>query len=80
VAAAIGKVEEPPYSDLRARQREFARSLSAAAGSSAVEAVELMTLTDRLVDNINTLRHVVIRARTGTPDRAAPAALDPRQA
>lgn len=60
VAAAVGTAAEPPLSDLRARQRESAGVFSAMGNASAVE---LVTLTDRLVDNINTLRHVVVRAQ-----------------
>lgn len=44
---------------LRATQRDFLRKVSAS-GDQAVGG-ELATLTDRLVDNINTLAHVVAR-------------------
>ena len=72
VAAAIGTAQEPPLSELRARQRESARSLNAAASASAAE---LATLTDRLVDNINTLRHVVARAQATRSERCADGAV-----
>ena len=66
VATAIGKAQGPPLSELRARQRESARSLGTAGDASAME---LVTLTDRLVDNINTLRHVVVRAQARPEER-----------
>jgi uncharacterized membrane protein YccC len=60
VAGATAEAEPPPPSDLRARQRECAREGGAGGGGLAVE---LMTLSDRLVDNINTLGHIVARAQ-----------------
>lgn len=45
---------------LRATQRDFARKLSAS--NAGTIGSELATLSDRLVDNINTLAHVVARA------------------
>ena len=59
----------PPQSispRLRESQRELARKLSGAPGDGAV-ANELVTLSDRLVDNINTLGHVVERAQAVGP-------------
>lgn len=47
---------------LRAAQRELARKLSSSTGDGGI-GTELVTLSDRLVDNINTLGHVVARAR-----------------
>jgi uncharacterized membrane protein YccC len=47
---------------LRASQRELARKLGGPTGEGGI-AAELVTLSDRLVDNINTLGHVVARAR-----------------
>jgi uncharacterized membrane protein YccC len=60
LAGAIGEAETPPASDLRPRQREYARTLGAGGNGLAAE---LVALTDRLVDNINTLGHVTARAR-----------------
>jgi uncharacterized membrane protein YccC len=50
---------------LRATQRDLAQKLSAA-GDGGIDA-ELATLSDRLVDNINTLAHIVARARVSAP-------------
>jgi uncharacterized membrane protein YccC len=65
VAAAVERTDHaqaiPPR--LRATQRELARKLGAE-GDGAIGA-ELATLSDRLVDNINTLGYVVARARAG---------------
>jgi hypothetical protein len=66
VSAFIGKAQEPPLSDLRARQREYATSLGAAGDAATAE---LLTLTDRLVDNINTLHHVVASAEAARAER-----------
>ena len=63
IAEAVEKEDLPgcvPI-QLRAFQTELARELGA---SEDAIATELVTLSDRLVDNINTLRHVVARART----------------
>ena len=63
IATAVER-EVPPEAvapRLRASQRELARKLGGAAEGSV--AAELVTLSDRLVDNINTLGHVVARAR-----------------
>ena len=71
IAAAVER-QLPPESvspRLRASQRELARKLGSTAGDGGL-AIELVTLSDRLVDNINTLGHVVARAR-GAQDRAA---------
>ena len=51
---------------LRAAQRELARTLGSPGDSGL--AAELVTLSDRLVDNINTLGHVVARAQSVTPE------------
>lgn len=64
IAAAVER-QVPPESispRLRASQRELARKLGSTAGDGGL-AIELVTLSDRLVDNINTLGHVVARAR-----------------
>ena len=50
---------------LRATQRDLARKLGAAGGGGLGS--ELATLSDRLVDNINTLAHVVARAQAARP-------------
>ncbi len=50
---------------LRATQRDLARKLGAA-GDGGLGS-ELATLSDRLVDNINTLAHVVARAQAARP-------------
>lgn len=47
---------------LRASQRELARKLGGTTGGGGI-GTELVMLSDRLVDNINTLGHVVARAR-----------------
>jgi len=63
IAAALERAA-PPESlapRLRAAQRELARKLAATPGEGGI-APELVTLSDRLVDNINTLGHVVARA------------------
>ena len=63
IAAAVERAA-PPESlapRLRAAQRELARKLAATPGEGGI-APELVTLSDRLVDNINTLGHVVARA------------------
>lgn len=59
IADAIGQGRPPPSSDLRQLQRESVRELETAGG---VLAAELLALTDRLVDNINTLGHLAARA------------------
>lgn len=64
-AAVAGKT--PPESNsprLRTLQRALARELGAS-GAGGVGA-ELAALSDRLVDNINTLEHIVVRAQPGT--------------
>jgi uncharacterized membrane protein YccC len=64
IAAAVER-EVPPESispRLRASQRELARKLGSTTGDGGI-GTELVTLSDRLVDNINTLGHVVARAR-----------------
>ena len=50
---------------LRATQRDLARKLGA--GGDGGLGSELATLSDRLVDNINTLAHVVARAQAARP-------------
>ena len=61
-AAVTGKAAPAGISpQLRATQRELAGKLSA--GAAGAIGAELATLSDRLVDNINTLAHVVARAR-----------------
>lgn len=67
VADALEKKVEPEYAapHLRATQRELTRKLGAA-GDGDIGA-ELATLSDRLVDNINTLAHIVARARETAP-------------
>jgi uncharacterized membrane protein YccC len=60
VADAIAKAEPPPSSDLRVRQRECVREQGTGGNGRAAE---LLTLTDRLVDNIDTLGHIVARAQ-----------------
>ena len=62
--AAMVERSSPPESlspRLRASQRELARKLTGTSGDGGI-ATELVTLSDRLVDNINTLGHVVARA------------------
>jgi uncharacterized membrane protein YccC len=63
IAATVDRTVPPESISprLRASQRELARKL----GSTAARGIgaELVTLSDRLVDNINTLGHVVARAR-----------------
>ncbi|MHB8816267.1 MAG: FUSC family protein, partial [Steroidobacteraceae bacterium] len=62
IAEAVARETRPEISaGLRASQRELARKL-AAPGAGGI-GVELATLSDRLVDNINTLAHVVARGR-----------------
>ena len=63
IATAVAKNAAPTCisPQLRATQRDLARKLSAA-GDGGIDA-ELATLSDRLADNINTLAHVVARAR-----------------
>jgi uncharacterized membrane protein YccC len=63
IAAAVARKDDPVAvsRDLRATQREAARQLSA--GGDGGIGTELATLSDRLVDNINTLAHLVARAR-----------------
>ncbi|HEY2036865.1 MAG TPA: FUSC family protein [Steroidobacteraceae bacterium] len=64
IAAAVER-EVPPESispRLRASQRELARKLGSTTGDGGI-GTELVRLSDRLVDNINTLGHVVARAR-----------------
>jgi uncharacterized membrane protein YccC len=64
IAAAVEQQAPPEFlaPRLRASQRELARELGGTAGDGGI-AIELVTLSDRLVDNINTLGHVVARAR-----------------
>lgn len=59
IAAAVGRGRPAHSSDLRQLQRECVRELETAGG---VLAAELLALTDRLVDNINTLGHLAARA------------------
>jgi len=63
IADAVARQAPPPTFSARLRtlQREFARELEAS-GIGDV-AAELTALSDRLVDNINTLGHIVARAR-----------------
>jgi uncharacterized membrane protein YccC len=61
IAASIGGTPVVPPGELRGLQRECARRLGADGGPLAAE---LVALTDRLVDNINTLAHVVARAQS----------------
>ncbi len=65
VAEAVERKASPPTfsSRLRTLQRDFARELETS-GVGPI-ATELATLSDRLVDNINTLGHIVARARAG---------------
>jgi uncharacterized membrane protein YccC len=70
IAAAVEKSAQPECISprLRTSQRELAREL--AASTQGEIASELATLSDRLVDNINTLAHIVARAqatRAGAP-------------
>jgi uncharacterized membrane protein YccC len=58
IAAAVGRGRPAPSSDLRQLQRESVRELERAGG---VLAAELLALTDRLVDNVNTLGHLAAR-------------------
>jgi uncharacterized membrane protein YccC len=58
IAEAVGRGRPAPSSDLRQLQRESARELETAGG---VLAAELLALTDRLVDNVNTLGHLAAR-------------------
>jgi uncharacterized membrane protein YccC len=62
IAEAVAKGTRPECISprLRSSQRDFARALSASASSGIGS--ELTTLSDRLVDNINTLAHIVERA------------------
>ena len=55
-----GSVPAPPSAQLRGAQRELALLLGRE--SSGGIATELAELTDRLVDNVNTLAHVLARA------------------
>jgi hypothetical protein len=59
IAGSIGRERPAPTSELRGLQRECARKLAADGRGP-----ELIALTDRLVDNINTLGHVVERAQS----------------
>jgi uncharacterized membrane protein YccC len=63
IAAAVERTSSPAslLPRLRASQRELARTLAGTSGDRGI-AAELVTLSDRLVDNINTLGHVVARA------------------
>jgi uncharacterized membrane protein YccC len=70
IAAAVERQAWPPAGippRLRALQRDLARELDAAGGrgtdASGAIGAELAALSDRLVDNINTLGHIVARAR-----------------
>jgi len=67
IADAVARKGQPQYISprLRALQRDLARGLGAS-GAGEV-AAELATLSDRLVDNINTLGHIVERARAASP-------------
>jgi len=62
IAAAVASQAQPACVPplLRATQRDLARQLGAA-GDRGIGG-ELATLSDRLVDNINTLAHIVARA------------------
>jgi uncharacterized membrane protein YccC len=64
VARQSGSVRGSP--GLRATQRDLARKLRASDDGGI--GAELATLSDRLVDNINTLAHVVARARGPRPE------------
>jgi uncharacterized membrane protein YccC len=70
IAASIGGAQAVPAAELRGLQRECAGRLGADAGPLAAE---LAALTDRLVDNINTLAHVVARAQSVAAGRRAAA-------
>jgi uncharacterized membrane protein YccC len=63
IAEAVERRAPPPPLSprLRALQRELVRELDASGSGSVV--AELAALGDRLVDNINTLGHIVARAR-----------------
>ncbi|MGA7541308.1 MAG: FUSC family protein [Steroidobacteraceae bacterium] len=63
IAEAVGKRVDPESIPprLRAMQRELAQALGASDDQGV--AGELASLSDRLVDNIDTLAHVVARAR-----------------
>ena len=52
---------QPPGSlpDLRARQREIVTALAAARGTGLAD--QMATITDRLVDNVNTINHILQR-------------------
>jgi uncharacterized membrane protein YccC len=65
IAAAVERevAAESLSPRLRAAQRELARRLSSSSAGDGGIGTELVTLSDRLVDNINTLGHVVARAR-----------------
>jgi uncharacterized membrane protein YccC len=66
IAAAVERRARPPdgSSPLRAAQRALVRQL---AGSGIGDVgTELVSLSDRLVDNINTLGHIVARAHPTT--------------
>jgi uncharacterized membrane protein YccC len=69
IAQAVARQAPPQCISprLRALQREFARALGAS-GIGEI-AAELATLSDRLVDNINTLGHIVERAQAPAIDR-----------
>lgn len=67
IAAAVEDRTRPDCISprLRATQRELARQLSVSGGGALGS--ELAALSDRLVDNINTLAHVVARANEHQP-------------
>jgi uncharacterized membrane protein YccC len=68
IAAAVEQTAPPESLSprLRASQRELARILAGTSGDGGI-ATELVTLTDRLVDNIDTLGHIVARAQAIRP-------------
>lgn len=70
IAAAVEDRNRPDCISprLRATQRDLARQLSVSGGAALGS--ELAALSDRLVDNINTLAHVVARASEARGSRA----------
>jgi len=52
---------EPPGTlpDLRSRQREIVTALAGTRGTGSAQ--QMVTITDRLVDNVNTINHILLR-------------------